>query len=348
MALSLDGTTGITSDGGTPVIENLDTTATGIDVTGTVTADVLTAGRAQFTTSGTPSSGAGVEITYGQEAANTGGILAYNRTAGTYQNIVYNAAAHIHSISGSEQMRLTSTGLGIGTSSPSARIDVSGDVTNPAGIFRKGGAYGNIESTDTNRTAKWTFGRDNAVTGNFVIALNDLTKASIDPAGNLLVGGTVATGNPTQGMQVLINSGASSIVIGHSNGTASGNEYAGFSYNATKIGSITQSGTTAVLYNTTSDYRLKDNPQPLTGSGVFIDALKPTTWEWTADGRTDAGFIAHEFQEVAPNSVTGVKDELNEDGTPKYQAMQASSAEVIANLVAEIQSLRQRLAAAGI
>ena len=93
--------------------EKLLTTATGIDVTGTVVADVLTAGRAQFTTSGTPSSGAGVEITYGQEAANTGGILAYNRTAGTYQNIVYNAAAHIHSISGTQQMLLTATGLDV-------------------------------------------------------------------------------------------------------------------------------------------------------------------------------------------------------------------------------------------
>ena len=41
MALSLDVTTGITSDGGTPVIENLDTTATGIAVTGTITADGL-------------------------------------------------------------------------------------------------------------------------------------------------------------------------------------------------------------------------------------------------------------------------------------------------------------------
>jgi hypothetical protein len=42
MALILDGTTGITSDGGTPVIENLNTTATGIDITGEVTSDGLT------------------------------------------------------------------------------------------------------------------------------------------------------------------------------------------------------------------------------------------------------------------------------------------------------------------
>jgi len=101
-----------------------------LDVTGTVVSNVITSGRAQFTTSGTPSSGAGVEITYGQEAANTGGILAYNRTAGTYQNIIYNAAAHIHNINGSEQMRLTSTGLGIGTTSPKTTLTVqNGGVT---------------------------------------------------------------------------------------------------------------------------------------------------------------------------------------------------------------------------
>jgi hypothetical protein len=43
--------------------------------------------------------------------------------------------------------------------------------------------------------------------------------------------------------------------------------------------------------------------------------------------------------------VTGKKDAIDEDGKPVYQSMQASSAEVIANLVAEIQSLRIRLAA---
>jgi hypothetical protein len=57
------------------------------------------------------------------------------------------------------------------------------------------------------------------------------------------------------------------------------------------------------------------------------------------------GFIAHEFAEVCPSAVTGEKDAVDSDGNPKYQGMQASSAEVIANLVAELQSLRQRVAA---
>jgi hypothetical protein len=55
--------------------------------------------------------------------------------------------------------------------------------------------------------------------------------------------------------------------------------------------------------------------------------------------------LAHKFQEVYADSVTGEKDAVDAEGKPVYQAMQASSPEVIADLVAEIQSLRKRLAA---
>lgn len=137
-------------------------------------------------------------------------------------------------------------------------------------------------------------------------------------------------------------------VTGHASGTASGTAYAYFDYNGAPVGSITQNGTTGVTYNTTSDHRLKLAQSPLTGSGAFIDALKPKVWTWATDGSHGAGFIAHEFAEVSPSSVTGTKDAVDENGAPVYQAMQASSAEVMANLVAEIQDLRRRLAAAGL
>lgn len=109
-------------------------------------------------------------------------------------------------------------------------------------------------------------------------------------------------------------------------------------------GTIAHPTSTSTTYNTTSDYRLKSNLQPLENSGVFIDALKPTSFVWTSNGSKDVGFIAHEFQEVSPNSVMGCKDEVNDEGNPRYQTMQASSSEVIAYLVAELQSLRKRIA----
>lgn len=178
--------------------------------------------------------------------------------------------------------------------------------------------------------------------------------------------------NPAVGVAIISTNTAPNIRMSHATATASGALYMEFNYNQSGAGSISQNGTSSVLYNVTSDYRLKANQQPLTGSGDFIDALKPKSWKWITDGRKDAGFIAHEFQEVCPNAVIGVKDETIEQeyvvspaveatetqesipevmGTrtvPKYQAMQASSSEVIANLVAEIQSLRYRLKAANI
>jgi hypothetical protein len=116
-----------------------------------------------------------------------------------------------------------------------------------------------------------------------------------------------------------------------------------YAYNGSTIGYIYQDGTAAVVYSTTSDYRRKSNVKNLTGSGTFIDALKPRTFDWDT-GDKGVGFIAHEFAEVSPSSVRGQKDEVDSDGKPVYQAMQASTSEVIANLVAQIQELRQRVA----
>ena len=126
----------------------------------------------------------------------------------------------------------------------------------------------------------------------------------------------------------------------------------------TGVGSIVvNSGSTA--FNTTSDYRLKDNPQPLTGSGDFIDGLQPKTWTWNhGDGGTGVGFIAHEAAEVGLGlCVSGEKDaesldkvlneetgEYEEQTTPTYQQLDYSSGELIGNIVAELQALRTRVA----
>jgi hypothetical protein len=109
------------------------------------------------------------------------------------------------------------------------------------------------------------------------------------------------------------------------------------------VGTITTTSS-ATAYSTSSDYRLKDNPQPLSGSGAFIDALQPKTWTWKIDGRRGVGFIAHEVQEVSPDSVHGAKDAVDNQDNPVIQAMEYGSAEFIANIVAELQSLRTRVA----
>jgi hypothetical protein len=98
-----------------------------------------------------------------------------------------------------------------------------------------------------------------------------------------------------------------------------------------------------VAYNTTSDYRAKDILGPVQNSGATIDALK--VYEGQMKGATQSRpmLVAHEAQEHTPYAVTGEKDAVNEDGTPKYQQMDVSA--LVPLLLAEIQSLRARVAA---
>ena len=128
-------------------------------------------------------------------------------------------------------------------------------------------------------------------------------------------------------------------------GTTGGNYIQFLNSSGSNAGTINHASSTAVTYNTTSDYRLKNVTNSVTGQGARIDALKPIDYQWKEGGQQARGFLAHEFQEIYASSVTGTKDAVDADGNPVYQGMQASSAEVIADLVAEIQSLRKRLTA---
>ena len=166
-------------------------------------------------------------------------------------------------------------------------------------------------------------------------------RGVFDGSGNFQVGQ-----NGQAGLQNLngfsLDLAALSIVVNHASGTGSGTTYQYFGYAGSGIGSISQVGTTAVLYNTTSDYRLKTNVAPIQNALNTVEALNPVSFTWV-DGRKDDGFIAHEIQAVIPNCVTGEKDAVNEDGTPKYQQMDNSG--VIPFLVKAIQELNAKVTA---
>jgi hypothetical protein len=105
---------------------------------------------------------------------------------------------------------------------------------------------------------------------------------------------------------------------------------------ATNTGSITTNGTTTA-YNVTSDYRLKENVQPMTGGLATVAALKPVTYDWISNGSAGEGFIAHELQAVIPEAVTGKKDAVSEDGSINAQGVDFSK--IVPHLVAAIQEL---------
>jgi hypothetical protein len=226
-----------------------------------------------------------------------------------------------------ERMRIDSSGnVGIGTSSPGGKLGVSdGTVQIITGPYGAGltGYFG----TYTNHV--------------LAFITNNTERARIDTSGNLLVGTT--SRGPVNASAFDLDVTNSVIYCSHANGKASGSEYIQFGYNGSGIGSITQNGTTAVAYNTSSDYRLKHDVQPLTSGLATIAALKPYTYKWNADNSYGEGFIAHELQAVIPNAVTGEKDAVNEDGSIKPQGVDYSK--IVVHLVAAIQELSAKVAA---
>jgi hypothetical protein len=105
-------------------------------------------------------------------------------------------------------------------------------------------------------------------------------------------------------------------------------------------GSISVSGATT-SYNTSSDYRLKENIAPMVGALDRVALLKPVTYSWKLDGANGEGFIAHELAEIFPHAVFGNKDAVNEDGSIKSQGIDTSF--LVATLVAAIQELKAEI-----
>jgi hypothetical protein len=126
-----------------------------------------------------------------------------------------------------------------------------------------------------------------------------------------------------------------------------------FRRSGTTVGSISVTAT-ATAYNTSSDYRLKENVVPLTSAIDRINDLQVRRFNFKADqDKTVDGFLAHEAQAVVPECVTGEKDAVDADGKPVYQGIDQSKlvpllTAALQEAIAKIETLEARLTAAGI
>jgi hypothetical protein len=126
-------------------------------------------------------------------------------------------------------------------------------------------------------------------------------------------------------------------------------EIQNFYRNSTQVGSITTTNA-ATAYNTSSDYRLKENVVPLTGAIGRVNQLQVRRFNFIADpDKTVDGFIAHEAQAVVPECVTGEKDAVDADGNPVMQGIDQSKlvpllTAALQEAITEIASLKNRVA----
>jgi hypothetical protein len=269
----------------------------------------------------------------------TTGIAGTNGSAGTpavqgedtNTGIFFPAADTVAvATAGTERLRVDSSGnVGIGTT-PAAdfKLDVNG-------AFTVGGTYSTSTSTngggvnigfDTTNGGKietlnpgisWyelTIG-SNATK----FAITGTERARIDNNGNLLVGTTSAGYGSRLAVVAPASNAAASFQVS-ANGSGAINWYnASGGYVAAVIVNAS-----SVAYNTSSDYRLKENVAPMQNALDTVAQLNPVTYTWKADGSAGQGFIAHELQAVVPDCVTGEKDAVDETGNPQYQGVDTS------------------------
>ena len=180
---------------------------------------------------------------------------------------------------------------------------------------------------------------------------NNTARMTIDSSGNVMAGTTTSNYSAANGFGVISPSAATYAFIAHPNGTANSTDYMAFSYNGTRIGNITQASTSSVAYNTSSDYRLKENAVDMTGAITRVKALAPKRFNFIADADTTVdGFLAHEAQAVVPESVTGTHNEVDDDGNAVYQGIDQSKlvpllTGALQEAIAKIETLETKVAA---
>ena len=234
-------------------------------------------------------------------------------------------------------------------------LDVSGNLlvgtTSSGAKFR---VYGNAESNGRRSELYIGWSGAGGVPENYYDADRHIFRSGsgvseygrFDTSGNLLVGTTSALAkiqlvqatNSTGAFFYKTDTGtAAALALRHDGATGATSRTMiefGSGPGGSIVGTISSTGS-ATAYNTSSDYRLKENIQPMQNALATVSQLKPVTYTWKLDGSAGQGFIAHELQAVVPNCVTGEKDAVDEDSTPIYQGIDTSF--LVATLTAAIQ-----------
>jgi hypothetical protein len=231
--------------------------------------------------------------------------------------------------------------VGIGTTSPVRKLNLvsTGEVyqkfsNNSTGSSTTNGFDIGIGSGKT--AYIWNYEADSTVFGT-----NGSERMRITQGGHVLIGCTSLPNSSIKGAGFYITN-TDTEYLSSINTTASKTHVIFYNPNGT-VGTIATSGS-ATAYNTSSDYRLKENVTPVSDGITRLQQLKPSRFNFIADpDKTVDGFLAHEVQTIIPEAITGEKDAVDDEGNPEYQGIDQSK--LVPLLTAALQEAIARIEA---
>jgi len=273
----------------------------------------------------------------------TGNVLRLTGTFNTTSDVIVNA------------------GLGVGTDNPLHAIEVYGDASNIAItnttetdsglIFRDAQAVATqaaaIKFNSSDNKLKFFVNDEVAqrmvIDTNGYVGINNTSPnvpldVEVSDTGSSFNDGAAQFSNIT----TATSGGATVINVRNNYGGGNGTLIKFFrTSTSTSIGFISFNGAgDAVVYSTTSDYRLKEDLKSFNGLEI-IDQIKTYNYQWKKSKSRGYGTLAHELQEVFPDAVTGEKDAEEMQGVD-YSTLVPVLIKSIQELKKELEELKKK------
>jgi hypothetical protein len=140
-----------------------------------------------------------------------------------------------------------------------------------------------------------------------IFRANNGDRGRFDSNGDFLVSCTSLPSASVKGFGI-DNKGSIGMIVTATNTTSADSHYQTFNSNG-QVGSIQTSGT-STSFNTSSDYRLKENVSYTWDATTRLKQLKPARFNFIADDTNTLldGFLAHEVSSIVPEAIAGEKD----------------------------------------